>query len=231
MSDIHLVETELGWAFAHVFFGMQNLGLDSLFKMHAVNASCHFQHVMQNKCSGNVKILFSFHHMSHQSHMRRNGCQPATIQNAWLSLLQFKMNVGLHVRLERDFLPHHIYEHAKCIWIPIWMVDQAQLRAILKRSVARAQKVASCMSPLQEGTDWKSETTILPKKNPNVSVSAPIKKTRQTLTRTRTYLFYRRGRSQRRTALPGLPRTVHDLTVLHVMERAVFDTTSIKIYM
>jgi hypothetical protein len=83
--------------------------------------------------------------------------------------------------------PYHVYEHAKCIWIPIWMVDQAQLRAILKRSVARAQKVASCMSPLQEGTDWKSETTILPKKNPNVSVSAPIKKTRQTLTRTRTY--------------------------------------------
>jgi hypothetical protein len=126
--------------------------------------------------------------MSHQSHMRRNGCQPATIQNAWLSLLQSKMNVDLHVRLEMDFLPHHIYEHAKCIWIPIWMVDQAQLRAILKRSVALSPKSSFLyVSCLQEGTDWKSETTILPKKNPNVSVSAPIKKTRQTLTRTRTY--------------------------------------------
>jgi hypothetical protein len=89
--------------------------------------------------------------MSHQSHMRRNGCQPATIQNAWLSLLQSKMNVGLHVRgifcpiiymsMQNVYgYPYHVYEHAKCIWIHIWMVDQAQLRAILKRSVALSPK-------------------------------------------------------------------------------------------
>jgi hypothetical protein len=54
--------------------------------------------------------------------MRRNGYRPAAIQNARFSLLQSKIGVDLHVRLERDFLPQHAYEHAKCIW----MVDWAQ---------------------------------------------------------------------------------------------------------
>jgi hypothetical protein len=110
----------------HMHFRHANSGLDASSKMHVV--------ISNARCKIDVWAIQKY------SSLSITCCMSLTWEEMDVGLLQSKMHSSLSFYLKlilvcmlswrEVFLPQHTYEHAKYIWMPIWMVDWAQPKAV-----------------------------------------------------------------------------------------------------